>query len=70
MYCSCSINLFHDVDLAIKWKSQLIRIKREFQLQNKETETADEGRQVKNSKIYFVMLKRDEDKKHFGMQQN
>jgi hypothetical protein len=34
-------------------KSQLIGIKREFQLQNKETKTADEGHQVKEQQDMF-----------------
>jgi hypothetical protein len=38
----------------MQWKSQLIGIKREFLLQNKETETADEGHQVKEEQDMFL----------------
>jgi len=51
--CFCSINLFRDVNLAVQWKSQLMWIKRQFQLQNKENETADEGHQVKEKQDMF-----------------
>jgi hypothetical protein len=36
--------------VAVQWKAQLTGIKREFQLQNKETETADEGHQASELK--------------------